>query len=150
MVNNTPKIFNQGFMTNNMFSYFTTNEANEILPDIIKKFEYALAKQNEVKKLERELEMSVSSMNSFEEYIPIKQKLNSAITKFYESVEILENTGVAVKSIENGLLDFPSKRFNEEVWLCWKYGETEIKFWHEKDSGFMGRKPIDVNDESLV
>jgi len=135
---------------NIMFSYFTTNEANELLPDVIKKFEYALAKQNEVKKLEQELEMSISSMNSFEEYIPIKQKLNSAITKFYESVELLESTGVTVKSIENGLLDFPSKRFNEEVWLCWKYGETEIKFWHEKDSGFIGRKPIEVNDESLV
>jgi len=135
---------------NIMFSYFTTNEANELLPDVIKKFEYALAKQNEVKKLEQELEMSISSINSFEEYIPIKQKLNSAITKFYESVELLESTGVTVKSIENGLLDFPSKRFNEEVWLCWKYGETEIKFWHEKDSGFMGRKPIEVSDESLV
>jgi len=135
---------------NIMFSYFTTNEANELLPDVIKKFEYALAKQNEVKKLEQELEMSISSINSFEEYIPIKQKLNSAITKFYESVELLESTGVTVKSIENGLLDFPSKRFNEEVWLCWKYGETEIKFWHEKDSGFIGRKPIEVNDESLV
>ena len=133
-----------------MFSYFTTNEANEALPDVIKKFEYALAKQNEVKKLEQELGMSISSVNSFEEYIPIKQKLNSAITKFYESVELLENTGVTVKSIENGLLDFPSKRFDEEVWLCWKYGETEIKFWHEKDSGFMGRKPIEVNDDSLV
>ena len=133
-----------------MFSYFTTNDANEALSDVIKKFEYALAKQNEVKKLEQELEISVSSMNSFEEYIPIKQKLNSAITKFYESVDLLESTGVVVKSIENGLLDFPSKRFNEEVWLCWKYGETEIKFWHEKDSGFMGRKPIEVNDESLV
>ena len=47
-------------------------------------------------------------------------------------------------------IDFPSKRFDEEVWLCWKYGETEIKFWHEKDSGFMGRKPIEVSDESLV
>jgi len=137
-------------MTNIMFSYFTTNEANESLSDVIKKFEYALAKQNEVKKLEQELEISVSSKNSFEEYIPIKQKLNTAITKFYESVDLLESTGVVVKSIENGLLDFPSKRFNEEVWLCWKYGETEIKFWHEKDSGFMGRKPIEVNDESLV
>jgi hypothetical protein len=150
MDNHAPKIFNQGFLINTMFSYFTTNEANEALPDVIKKFEYALAKQNEVKKLEQELEMCVSSTNSFEEYIPIKQKLNSAITKFYESVELLESTGVAVKSVEQGLLDFPSKRFDEEVWLCWKYGETEIKFWHEKDSGFMGRKPIEVSDESLV
>ena len=133
-----------------MFSFFTTNEANAVLPDIIKKFEFALAKQNEIKKIEKELEMSVSTTNSFEDFVTLKQTLNSAITKFYESVEVLENTGVVVKSIEQGLLDFPSKRFDEEVWLCWKHGETEIKFGHEKDSGFMGRKPIEVSDESLV
>lgn len=133
-----------------MFSYFTTNEANAALPDVIKKFEFSLAKKNEVSKIEQQLQVSMSGSDSFETYITLKQKLNSAITRFYESVEILENTGVVVKSIEQGLLDFPSKRFDEEVWLCWKYGETEIKFWHEKDSGFMGRKPIEVNDESLI
>jgi hypothetical protein len=133
-----------------MFSYFTTNEANQALPDVIKKFEFALAKKNEVSKLEHELQMSFTTDNTFEKYVSLKQKLNSAITQFYAAVEMLENTGVVVKSIEQGLLDFPSKRFDEEVWLCWKYGETEIKFWHEKDSGFMGRKPIEVSDESLV
>ena len=133
-----------------MFSFFTTNEANDALPEVIKKFEYSLAKKNEVTKIEQQLQISLSATNSFEEYVTLKQKLNSAITKFYESVEILENTGVVVKSIEQGLLDFPSKRFDEEVWLCWKHGETEIKFWHEKDSGFMGRKPIEVSDETLV
>ena len=133
-----------------MFSFFTTNEANKALPDVIKKFKYTLTKKDEVKKLEQELQISLSTTNSFEESVTLKQKLNSAITKFYESVEILENTGGVVKSIEQGLLDFPSKRFDEEVCLCWKYGETEIKFWHEKDSGFMGRKPVEVSDESLV
>jgi len=133
-----------------MFSYFTTNEANQALPDMIKKFEFALAKKNEVSKIEQELQMAITGENSFEAYVLLKQKLNSAITQFYEAVEILENTGIVVKSIDQGLLDFPSKRFNEEVWLCWKYGETEIKFWHEKDSGFMGRKPIEVSDESLI
>lgn len=133
-----------------MFSYFTTNEANQALPEVIKKFEFALSKKNEVSKLEQQLQISMASSNKFEDYVILKQKLNSAITKFYESVEILENTGVVVKSIEQGLLDFPAKRFDDEVWLCWKYGETEIKFWHEKDSGFMGRKPIEVSDESLV
>ena len=111
-----------------MFSFFTTNEANEALPDVIKKYEFALLKNNEVRKIEQQLQLSLSSTNSFEDYFTIKQKLNSAITKFYESLEVLENTGVMVKSIEQGLLDFPSKRFDEEVWLCWKYGETEIKF----------------------
>ena len=145
-----PKIFNPDRIRKDMFSYFTKNEANLALPDVIKKFEFTLAKKNEVSKIEQQLQTSLSSTGTFEEYVVLKQKLNSAITKFYEAIEILENTGVVVKSIEQGLLDFPSKRFDEEVWLCWKYGETEIKFWHEKDSGFMGRKPIEVSDESLV
>ncbi len=130
--------------------YFTTNEANQILPEVIKKFENALKKKNEVSKLEQKLQVILETTDKLDEYIPLKQKLNTAITQFYESSEVLEKTGVMIKSIDQGLLDFPSKKFDEDVWLCWKYGETEIKFWHDKDSGFMGRKPIDVSDESLV
>ena len=100
--------------------------------------------------IEKELQITLSTTNSFEKYVELKQQLNSTITKFYQSVEILESTGVIIKSIEQGLLDFPSKRFDDEVCLCWKHGETEIKFWHEKDSGFMGRKPIEVSDETLI
>jgi len=130
--------------------YFTTKDANLILPDVIKKFEDALEKKNEISKLEHKLQLILTTTNRFDEYIPLKQKLNTAITQFYISSENLEKTGVVVKSIDQGLLDFPSKRFDEDVWLCWKYGETEIKFWHEKDSGYTGRKPVDVSDESLV
>ncbi|MCJ8307171.1 MAG: DUF2203 domain-containing protein [Nitrosopumilus sp.] len=89
-----------------MFSFFTTNEANLALPDVIKKFENALAKRNDISKLEKEMQMSLSTTNSFEEYVNLKQNLNSAMTKFYESVEILENTGVVVKSIEQDYLTF--------------------------------------------
>jgi hypothetical protein len=41
-----------------------------------------------------------------------------------------------------GLLDFPSLRDGREVYLCWKYGEDQIDFWHDMDAGFMGRQPI--------
>jgi len=129
-----------------MFSYFTIHQANTVLPEVIKRFEYSLAMKNEVSKIEQQMQLSIETSNSFEEYVTLKQKLNSAITKFYQSVDDLEKTGVVVKSIEQGLLDFPSKRFDEEVWLCWKYGEKEIKFWHGKDEGFMGRKPIPIED----
>ena len=97
--------------------YFTINEANDVLPEVIKKFEMTLAKKNEVAKLEQQLQMVINSSNKFDEYIPLKQKLNTAITQFYESSENLEKTGVVIKSIDQGLLDFPSKRFDEDVWL---------------------------------
>jgi hypothetical protein len=130
--------------------YFTLNEANQVLPEVIEKFKIALEKKNNVSKLEQQLQMVLSTSNKFDEYVPLKQQLNSAITQYYQASEELEKTGVVIKSIDQGLLDFPSKRFEEDVWLCWKYGETEIKFWHDKDEGFMGRKPIEVSDESLV
>ena len=133
-----------------MFSYFTINTANEALPDVIQKYNYVLECKNEIMKTEKQIQLSLNSTNNFKEYVELKQKLNSTITKFYHAIEELENTGVVVKSIDEGFLDFPAKRFDEEVWLCWKRGETEIKFWHEKDAGFNGRKPIEVSDESLV
>jgi len=133
-----------------VFSYFTITTANEKLPLIIHKFKTVIDLKNEIMKTEQQLSTSLSPSNNFEQYVVLKQKLNSVVTKFYQAIEDLESTGVVIKGIEEGLLDFPSKRFDDEVWLCWKQGETEIKFWHEKDVGFSGRKPISVNDESLV
>jgi len=133
-----------------MNSYFSVNQANEILPTVIKKFNYAKKMKVEVMKMEQQLTSGLTPTTSLEEYTTIKKKLNSLVTKFYQSIEDLESTGVLLKGLDEGLLDFPAKRFGEEIWLCWKEGETEIKFWHEKDVGFMGRKPISVSNESLV
>jgi hypothetical protein len=133
-----------------MFTYFTIASANKILPTVIEKFKKILKQKDEVIKIEQELEASLVTPGTFENYVLLKQKLNSSVTKLYQDIEDLESTGVVIKSIDDGLLDFPSQRFDDEVWLCWKYGETEIKFWHEKDSGFNGRKPISVSNESLV
>ena len=133
-----------------MNSYFSVNDANKILPIVIKKFDYAKKAKAEVVKMEQQLTSEMTPTISLEEYTINKRKLNSSITKFYQSIEDLENTGVSLKGLDEGLLDFPAKRFDEEIWLCWKEGETEIKFWHEKDTGFMGRKPISVSNESLV
>ena len=133
-----------------MNSYFSVSDANEILPLVIKKFDYAKKAKAEVMKMEQQLTSDITPTTSLEEYTINKRKLNSLITKFYQSIEDLENTGVSLKGLDEGLLDFPAKRFDEEIWLCWKEGETEIKFWHEKDTGFMGRKPISVSNESLV
>ena len=133
-----------------MKSYFSVNDANEILPTVIKKFNHAKKMKDEVMKMEHQLSSGITQTTSLEEYATIKRELNSTVTKFYQSIEDLENTGVFLKGLDEGLLDFPAKRFDEEIWLCWKEGETEIKFWHEKDIGFMGRKPISVSNESLV
>jgi len=133
-----------------MTNYFTIKSANEILPTIIEKFQKIKQEKNEVEKMEQKLQMNLSGLSNLDDYVTLKQNLNASVTRFYSSIEELEKTGVVLKGLEEGLLDFPSKKFDDEIWLCWKEGETEIKFWHEKDVGFNGRKPIGVDKESLV
>jgi len=133
-----------------MDNYFTIKSANEMLPTIIEKFQKIKQEKNEVEKMEQKLQVNLSGTSNLDNYVTLKQNLNASVTKFYTSIEELEKTGAVLKGLEEGLLDFPSKKFDDEIWLCWKEGETEIKFWHEKDVGFNGRKPIDVNKESLV
>lgn len=129
-----------------MFSHFTVKEANALLPSTITKFKELVSLKNKIIKTQNEMETDPKYMSSLKEYILKKQEFNAAIANFYKAIDEIEKTGVVVKSVEEGLLDFPSLRFNEEIWLCWKEGETEIKFWHGKDEGFGGRKPLDVFD----
>ena len=59
-----------------------------------------------------------------------------------DCAERINALGAEVKSLEEGLLDFPAKRGDEVVLLCWKLGEDEIHYWHRVDEGFGGRKPL--------
>lgn len=55
----------------------------------------------------------------------------------------LEEVGCLFKGFESGLVDFPSLRNDEPVYLCWQLGEDRIVAWHEMETGFAGRQPID-------
>ena len=121
-----------------MFSHFTIKDANQVLPTVIKKFKNIVTLKDQVVLIQSEMETNPKYISNFKDYVIKKQDLNTTMSNFYKAIEDLESMGVMIKSIEEGLLDFPATRFNEEVFLCWKEGETEIKFWHGKDEGFMG------------
>ena len=55
----------------------------------------------------------------------------------------IEEIGVQVKDLEQGLLDFPCVLDGKTVLLCWKLGEKEIGYWHSPEDGFEGRRPLD-------
>jgi hypothetical protein len=54
----------------------------------------------------------------------------------------IQELGVLVKDLDAGLVDFPALREGEEVLLCWRVGEDEIRYWHGLDEGFAGRKEL--------
>jgi hypothetical protein len=50
--------------------------------------------------------------------------------------------GGVIKDVATGLVDFAHVRDGRVVNLCWKLGETAIRFWHGMDEGFAARKPL--------
>ncbi|HNK62730.1 MAG TPA: DUF2203 domain-containing protein [Anaerolineales bacterium] len=55
----------------------------------------------------------------------------------------LQDMNIEVKDLTIGLIDFPALHEERVVYLCWKYDEGRIQFWHEVEAGFAGRQPID-------
>lgn len=127
-----------------MFHLYTPFKANEILPQVRLRFANIMNQRNQIMELQSELGYLERQNNKHEVFFKLKNQINKLITSLYKQIEELEELGVMIKSFDEGLLDFPAIRFNEEVWLCWKIGEEEIKFWHRKDEGFTGRKPLSL------
>ncbi len=59
------------------------------------------------------------------------------------NLQAIQEQGVLVKDIDLGLCDFPHVRNGRMVYLCWKLGEKEIRWWHEVTTGFKDRCPLE-------
>ncbi|MFQ5926948.1 MAG: DUF2203 domain-containing protein [Terriglobia bacterium] len=67
---------------------------------------------------------------------------DALVEKIRDTVTRIEQHGCLVKDLDVGLVDFPTLRDNETVYLCWKLGEERIGYWHRIHEGFAGRKPL--------
>ena len=58
------------------------------------------------------------------------------------AVSELQAMDIVLRDPESGLIDFPSIRDGEEIYLCWRPGEERVGWWHDPDAGFAGRRPM--------
>jgi hypothetical protein len=59
----------------------------------------------------------------------------------------VKDLGVILKDADKGLCDFPYMKGGRIVYLCWQLGEESIQYWHEIETGFAGREPLDDTDK---
>jgi hypothetical protein len=59
-----------------------------------------------------------------------------------DCVQRITEAGAQVKDLDEGLIDFPARRGEEPILLCWKLGEEEIRYWHGLEEGFAGRRQL--------
>jgi hypothetical protein len=128
---------------------YTREEANEALAELRPVAERMVAHRRRLTEAQRrQAELVVTIAGNGGDLGPSDlQEIAAAIQReadgIAECVATLDEAGVQVKSLEEGLLDFPSERDGRAVFLCWQVGEPEVAFWHGVDEGFAGRKPLD-------
>jgi hypothetical protein len=132
-------------MTTSGQKVFTISEARELLPDLrprLLRMREVWKKMSpfreESKRLSKKMEDGGSTMPNAGEYFQQIRKLQKELAFF-------ETSGIQVKDISSGLVDFPSLRNGRVVYLCWRMDEPSITHWHETNEGFAGRQPLEDN-----
>jgi hypothetical protein len=129
---------------------FTLDEAQMLLPVLESLLKQAIQGKKLIEEVDAEVQevahrifLNGGTLVNVVHLAARKASREKAIQRVKDAIAEIDATGVQVKDIDVGLLDFPCKVEGEIVLLCWKLGETKIAFWHETTSGFSGRKPID-------
>lgn len=126
-----------------MPKYFTLQEANQILKSIRPWMDEIQEIRGKI--LEHQPEIwSVMEKSAGNGGNPTLSRMVSSFDRLDELIHAIQDSGALIKDINTGLLDFPALKDEQEVYLCWKYGEDDIQFWHEVEAGFVGRQPIET------
>jgi hypothetical protein len=72
----------------------------------------------------------------------LKHELIRRIEEYQAGWKEVEAMGAVLKDARVGLIDFYGNVDGKLVWLCWKYGESEVSHYHALDEGFSGRKEL--------
>jgi hypothetical protein len=130
--------------------YFDRHEAEELLPAIEQFLEEARKQKQALDSITADISnaslrimMLGGSLPPFAELNHKKAQREKIAEQLSRTVEEIQQTGCVVKDLDTGLVDFPSLRRGEKVYLCWKLGEERIGYWHGIEEGFAGRKPLD-------
>jgi len=130
--------------------YFTLEEAQQLLPAVQQWLRSAVEARHLLAEADAgmmELRRHVIAMSGVRpdpaRALVLKARRDSAVEEVNRSIEAIHGLGVQVKDLDSGLIDFLTLYRGREVLLCFRLGEPGIAYWHELDSGFRGRKPID-------
>ena len=121
--------------------FFTVKEARQALPGLKDLIGKVVSVSNRMEGYRTELE-NIAELSSNNSGSPEATAYLEDLIVLQGYVNRVQQAGCVVKSLQDGLIDFPHLRDGREVYLCWKYGEDDIHFWHEVNAGFSGRTPL--------
>ena len=131
-----------------MEQFYTVREANNKLPELTRLLHEMQALGLQLAELQgrgiavKEKIKSNGDHNPSED-VMLAQSERSLEETLQLAISQLAEWNIQLKDLQRGLVDFPARLEGRTVFLCWELGEEEVGFWHETDTGFSGRMPID-------
>ncbi len=128
-------------------TYFTVEEARALVPQLRELLETMRAEKEELDEKSEALQELAPAMNGNGHAVmsaSLEQEMKRLIDAIQEKIERITRLGVEVKDIDRGLVDFPSLRDGRVVYLCWLVSEPTVSYWHDIETGFIGRQPLDI------
>jgi hypothetical protein len=124
---------------------FRLDEANAIVPRLQVLMERlqrgALRLHEEMSDLACETGVDLATLSP-EDLLRARPAARALVEELDGIVEEIEASGAHLKDVQLGLVDFPTEREGEIVYLCWQFGEPEVAFWHRIGDGFAGRQAL--------
>jgi len=129
---------------------FTLDEAQALLPVLESLLKTAMEGKNAADRIEQEFKavssrvfLNGGTLLDVAHLSARKRERERLVQKIKDALAEIEASGVLVKDLQMGLLDFPCEVGGRIILLCWKLGEKTIAHWHGTDEGYRFRKPID-------
>lgn len=125
---------------------YTIAEANAALPVLARRLARLRELRDEIRRSRELLDVLWGRLDAGEPVLDAIGGRQAALDELGDELGVLlgeiEASGVVVRDLDPGLVDFPALVRGIPIYLCWRAGEAAIAFWHSPEEGFAGRKPI--------
>jgi len=118
--------------------HFTAEEANALLPKVAPLVEELRDAQALMEERQDDVTESIPTNGGG----AVHREFLDASTRAAGALQQLEELGLVVRDPSSGLVDFPTIREGQEVFLCWRLGEEAVAWFHPPETGFAGRQPL--------
>lgn len=129
--------------------YFTPAEVKALIPELTRVMGPLMDAHSEARTIRSALQeeqdrimVAGGGILDRESWRKRTRRLEELTREIEQGIAAIVSLGGVPKDLGMGLVDFRYRLDNEEVNLCWRLGETKIRFWHGLDEGYAGRKPL--------
>jgi hypothetical protein len=141
----------------NVADFYDIDAANDKLPELREALLRLSAQRDEVVAVrDRIIELNAPALAGGSAQAPgsartegdretgrLRMRMQGLVDQMQAAVLELDGSGIQLRDIGTGLVDFPALVAGRPIWLCWRLGEERVEWWHEASEGFDARHRIE-------